>query len=152
MSGSVQSDLIVSKLIVLIRELIEENRSDFNHARNFKVRVEGLPGKYYLDSITGSYEDSLQNLVHKLMWRHELYALFIELPRELEKIEGIVASEPDGIYKPDAFGAEMAEEEEALNSLEDQINEIYFKTIKNTALMLREFDHFDSYEFDAEGY
>ena len=38
-SGSVQSDLIVSKLTVLIRELIEENRSDFNHARNFKVRV-----------------------------------------------------------------------------------------------------------------
>ena len=37
-------------------------------------------------------------------------------------------------------------------SLEDQIDEIYFKTIKNTALMLREFDHFDSYEFDAEGY
>lgn len=147
-----QSDLIVSKLTVLIRELIEENRSYFNHARNFKVRVEGLPGKYYLDSITGSYEDSLQNLVHKLMWRHELYALFIELPRELEKIEEIVASEPDGIYKPDAFGAETAEEEEALNSLEDQIDEIYFKTIKNTALMLREFDHFDSYEFDAEGY
>lgn len=147
-----QSDLIVSKLVVLICELIEENRTDFNRGRHFKVRVEGLPGKYYLDRITGSYEDSLQNLLHMLMWRHQLYALFIELPRELEKIEEIVASEPDGIYKPDVFGAYTAKEEEALSVLEDQIDEIYFETIKNTALMLRGFDHFDANEFDAEGY
>ena len=144
--------VVKEKLIFFLREIINQNQSAFIKDKNFKVRLHNLPGKYYLDRVTGSYEDSLQNLLHKLMWYHSIYQLFITDENELKKIEEIIEDEPEGIYKPDPFDARNQKEEAILNSLLDEVDEIHFSVVRSVAGLLQRFSHFDEEVFKEGGY
>ena len=148
----VRTVAITEKLVSLFEEIIEQNQQDFISDRNFKVRLKDVPGKYYLDRVSGSYEHSLQNLLHKLMWYHRIYQLFITDEKELKKIEEIIEDEPDGIYKPDVFFALDENQEKFLNSLSDQVDEIHFRVIRAVARLLEKFSHFDDEEFREGGF
>lgn len=131
---------------------IEENTNDFNNTKSFKVRFRSFPGKYYLDRVSGSYEDSLHNLIHKLMWYEGIYKHIIPTDTEMRVVKETIEEYPDEIYKPDVFSAENEDEEALLEQLEDQINSIYYKTIIVIKNYLQRFPHFDSDDFSFSGY
>jgi hypothetical protein len=145
-------DEVISRLIYILSQIIENSEDDFEQSQNFKVRVVSLPGKYYLDRVSGSYEDSLHSLIHHLMWREGMYARFIHTTDVLREIEHLITHEPESIYKPDIFSSETKEQTEALEALTDQIDAIYSQTIKSTEILLRRFSHHCSEEFEDAGY
>ena len=67
------------------------------HFGTFKVRLNYGPGKFYLDRVEGSYEYSLQNLIHHMLWEDGHYVSFLNA-RQLKEVEEIVNDEPNGIY------------------------------------------------------
>lgn len=141
-------EVIAKKIIATI----EENTKDFNKTKSFKVRFRSFPGKYYLDRVSGSYEDSLHNLIHKLMWYEGIYNHIIPTDSEMRVVKETIEKHPDEIYKPDIFSAENEDEEALLEQLEDQINAIYYKTIVVIKNYLQRFAHFDSDDFSHHGY
>ena len=143
-----QIETITSRII----EGINLNLNDINRYQNFKINVSGIPGKYYLDRISGSYEDSLHNLIHKLMWHEKIYHEIISNKDELKKIEEIVLNFPDEIYAPDYDNAISEEEITFYEELDDQINQIQFESIMQIKRYLSKFSHFDAEEFTYHGY
>ena len=141
-------EVIAKKIIATI----EENTKDFNKTKSFKVRFRCFPGKYYLDRVSGSYQDSLHNLIHKLMWYEGIYNHIIPTDTEMRVVKETIEKHPDEIYKPDIFSAENEDEEALLEQLEDQINSIYYKTILVIKNYLQRFAHFDSDDFSHHGY
>jgi len=141
-------EIIASRII----EGINNNSGDIIKNRNFKINVVGIPGKYYLDRISGSYEDSLHNLIHKLMWYEKIYHKIILNKDELKKVKDIVYNHPDEIYAPDFDQAENEKEIMFYENLQDQINLIQFDSIMLIKRALSEFSHFDDEEFTHQGY
>ena len=125
MSLKKQIEKITSRII----EGNKINLDDINRYQNFKINVSGIPGKYYLDRISGSYEDSLHNLIHKLMWHEKIYHEIISNKDELKKVEDIVLNFPDEIYGPDYDNAIDEKEIIFYEELDDQINQIQFESI-----------------------
>ena len=125
---------------------IEENTQDFNNTKSFKVRFSGF---CYLDRVSGSYEDSLHNLIHKLMWEG-IYKQIIPTATEMWSVKETIEKYPDEIYKPDVFSAENEDEEALLEHVEDQLNLIYYKTIIVIKNYLRRFPHFDYDDFSHQ--
>jgi hypothetical protein len=140
--------VITSKVI----ESIDCNFEDIQRSKSFKIRMNDIPGKYYLDRISGCYEDSLHNLIHKIMWYEGIYKKIIQIDSEMKIIEAIIKNEPDGIYKPDVLQASTEEEEIILENLEDKIDLIYFESIMYIKNYLQKFSHFDADQFTANGY
>ncbi len=143
---------IIRTVCSKLDEIVEANSRSFNDSRNFKVRLDGIYGKYYLDRVSGSYEDSLQNLIHKILWKEGLYEEIITNKKTLSLIENIIENHPDEIFKPDIFNAIDTYEEKELENLDDLLNEIYFKSIIYTRGLLHRFPQFDASEFKLEGY
>ena len=143
---------IVRRIVSRIIEGIENNLVDIERQQNFKINIPDIPGKYYLDRISGSYEDSLHNLIHKLMWYEKIYHEIISRYDEIKKIEDIVNNYPDEIYKPDCSDANDENEIEFYENLHDEINIIHFESIMCVKDYLSRFSHFDSQEFEYEGY
>lgn len=79
--------------------IIREHADDFSEENNFKVRPGFGPDKFYLDSVNGSYEMSLFNLIHHIMHERKLYDLVLN-EKQLNDVKTLVASHPDSIYTP----------------------------------------------------
>ena len=58
---------------VVLKEIITYNLDYFKEEETFKVRPGYGPDKFYLDSIDGSYESSLQNLIHHILYEDKIY-------------------------------------------------------------------------------
>ena len=141
-------EIIVSKIF----EGIKLNLKDIERHKDFKINVPGIPGKYYVDRISGSYEDSLHNLIHKVMWYEGIYDAIITDKKELRKIQNIINNYPNEIYSPDSFDAKSDEEIIILEQLSNLINHIHYKSIINVKNHLSKFKHFDASEFTFHGY
>ena len=72
---------------------------------------------YYLNHVDGSYDMSLQGLIHHYMWEKKLYHLFLD-EKDLEICQGVVENSPESIYGP-----------EDNQALQDTLDEIYGDTI-----------------------
>jgi hypothetical protein len=134
----------VAKLEILFEHLIAENRNNFQKAREFKVTVQGISGHYFLDKLWGSYEASLPNLIHQLMWKENLYSKFLN-STEMKDAEMVIRSDPDAIYRPDTW----SERDELVC---DVLDEISFKVTNLVGENLSIFDFFDNIEFVRDGY
>ena len=143
---------IIRTVCSKIGEIVEANSNSFNDSRNFKVILDSIYGSYHLDRVSGSYESSLQNLIHKIMWKEGVYEQIITNKKTLFFIENLIENDPDVIFKPNIYDAKDSAEEEELENLDDLLNEIYFKSIIFTRGLLERFSQFDASEFKLEGY
>jgi len=87
--------------------------------------------KFYLDWVEGSYESSLQLLIHKIMYHEGLYKQFLN-DRCMADVERVINEQPDSIYSPDED--DFTDEEEAAgytysNIQYNYLDEIYSKCI-----------------------
>jgi len=93
-------------------ELIDNHKEYFKEEDTFKVRPGVAYDKYYLNHVDGSYDMSLQGLIHHYMWEKKLYHLFLD-EKDLEICQGVVENSPESIYGP--------EDDESLQSTLDEI-------------------------------
>ena len=82
-------------------ELIENHEDYFREENTFKVRPGVAYDKFYINQIEGSYDMSLQGLIHHYLWENELYHLFLS-DEELETCEQVVNEQPEYIFGPDS--------------------------------------------------
>ena len=142
---------VIENLKNYFTEEIKEGKKVFLKEQNFKVRPGYGPDKFYLDRVQGSYEYSLQNLIHHILWEEDYYESFLN-SRQLKDVKKVVDAEPDGIYgtgiNDDLSDSEYEEDEVA----QESIDIIYFQVIQHVGSLLEEFEFFDSTDFIDMGY
>lgn len=142
---------VIENLKNYFSEEIKEGKEVFLKEESFKVRPGYGPDKFYLDRVQGSYEYSLQNLIHHILWEEDYYESFLN-SRQLKDVKKVVDAEPDGIYgtgiNDDLSDSEYEEDEVA----QESIDIIYFQVIQHVGSLLQEFEFFDSTDFVDMGY
>ena len=86
--------------------IIEDNKDFFAEGQTFKVRPGVSYDKFFLDWIDGSYDMSLQGLIHHYMWEQELYHLILN-ENEIKDCEAVVENSPEYIYGPEDEGTQI---------------------------------------------
>lgn len=142
----------VQQISSIIIDSVNKHSAELIKRGNFKVICDGVPGKYYLDRVSGSYESSLPNLIHKIMWYEGIYDEIISDKKELNDIQDIINNYPDEIYSPDTFNAQSDDEIVLLEQLSDLINLIHYESIITIKNHLTQYKHFDASEFTFHGY
>jgi hypothetical protein len=110
-------------------EVIDENIDDFDPDGSYKVRPEYGYGKFYLDSVEGSYDMSLQGLIHYIMHAEDIYEEFLN-EAQLNAVQECIDEYPEAIYSVDTSEGN-GEEVEAL------LDEVYYKCICHVARRLK---------------
>lgn len=133
-------------------EEIKAGSEVFLSENSFKVRPNYGPNKFYLDRVEGSYEYSLQNLIHHMLWEDGHYESFLNT-RQLKDVENIVNDEPNSIYgvPGDVDTLSDSEYEEDV-VVQESIDLIYFEVIQHVGSLLEEFDFFDATDYVNMGY
>lgn len=88
---------IATKVIAILDELIKNNQARFKKEGDFKVRPGFGPDKFYLDKVDGSYDMSLQNMIHHILNEKDFYGQFLN-GEEFMKTLDLVEDSPDDIY------------------------------------------------------
>tara|TARA_X000001036_G_scaffold377954_1_gene368029 strand:+ start:83 stop:601 length:519 start_codon:yes stop_codon:yes gene_type:complete len=143
---------VIKTLKNYFSEEIKAGSEVFLSENNFKVRPGYGPNKFYLDRVEGSYEYSLQNLIHHMLWEDGHYESVLNT-RQLKDVENIVNDEPNGIYgvAGDVDTLSDSEYEEDV-VVQESIDLIYFEVIQHVGSLLEEFDFFDATDYVNMGY
>ena len=151
-SESFDMDVVIDEVNVELSRIISESADEFNSSQQTKVRPGYGPDKFYLDWIDGSYDSSLQSLIHYILWEKKLYHKFLTA-RQLVDVERVVNEEPDYIYRPDLDDESTLDEEfEQDEALDESLDTLYWRVITHVGGELSEFDFFDNSEFKDNGY
>jgi hypothetical protein len=151
-----KKNLYVKKIIMELNEYfsdeISKGKDVFIEQQSFKFRPPYGGHKFYLDWVDGSYESSLQNLIHHMLWEESYYEYLMN-SRQLAIIEKIVEEEPNGIWGANEWDESLSDEEwKEDEKTQELLDEIYFEVIKNVGGLLKEFDFFDPDDFINTGH
>jgi len=91
---------IIKDLKAAFAVIISSNKDFFISEQSCKIRNDLGEGKWYLDWVDGSYEDSLPGLIHHMMWADGHYHKFLD-DDQLKVCESVVVDQPTYIYAPD---------------------------------------------------
>ena len=86
-------------LIDFLYSIVEMNESSF-YEGDFIVRPGYAYDKFYLNRVGGSYDMSLEGLIHHIMFEEKLYHLFLN-EQQINKVQTLVENSPESIYRPD---------------------------------------------------
>ena len=153
LSGSlIHIDSVIEKVKDKIDRIISNNEDEINSSEELKVRPGYGSDKFYLDKIDGSYDSSLQNLIHHILWQEKFYHQFLS-ERQLADAARVINEEPDYIYRPDLDDESTSDEEfEQDQALDESLDTFYWQVITHVGEKLSEFDFFDNSGFDDNGY
>ncbi len=147
------SEILVKKIIDLMKakldSIIDSNWDEFIKTESFKVRPGVAYDKFYLNHVTGTYDCSLQGLIHHLLWENKCYHKLLP-SSQLEVAEKIIKDEPEGIFAPDEDDESMEPEE--IDELDSDISNIFHEVCKHVGTRLQDLDFFDSSDFIEVGF
>lgn len=115
-----------------------------NSGGSYKVRPGYAYDKFYLDRITGSYDMSLQGLIHHMMNEEGIYKRFLS-NQDLSLVEECISENPEGIWGVDDLDTPEGE------LTQEILDTIYLNCIKHVGERLREASLVVT-EFESEGY
>ena len=90
---------IVKDVCDILDNIISDNTDYFEEEENFKVRPGYGYDKFYLDWVDGSYDMSLQGLIHYILHEECLYEKILS-EKQLEDVAAIIKEFPEAIYSP----------------------------------------------------
>jgi hypothetical protein len=147
------SEILVEKIIDLMKDnldsIIDSNWDEFIKTESFKVRPGVAYNKFYLNHVTGTYDCSLQGLIHHLLWENKCYHKFLP-SSQLAVAEKIIKDDPEGIFAPDEDDESMEPEE--IDELDSDISNIFHEVCKHVGSRLQALDFFDSSDFIEAGF
>ena len=100
-------------LINFLIKLIEDNKDNFIDQGDFVVRPGIAYDRFDLTAVSGSYDMSLQGLVHHYLYEKGHYKKLLP-GDEFKKCEDVAINDPESIYGP-----------EDNESVQDTLDEIY---------------------------
>jgi hypothetical protein len=124
----IDTNAIIAKVTDILNEIIISHISSFHENNSFKVRPNYGYAKFYLDRVDGSYDMSLQGLIHHIMYSESIYKDMLNKDQYTDLIE-IVNNNPEAIYSPN-FGDNEYE------AIQDTLDSIYWDSITFVAKKL----------------
>ena len=105
-----ENDLPIDYIENKLSEIISNNITSLKSG-NFQVRPGYAYDNFFLDKIEGSYDESLQGLIHHMMFEDGIYKRILS-KAQLNECTSVVENEPENIYSPsgDNKGDESTQE------------------------------------------
>lgn len=120
---------IAAEVITYLDQVIDNNIDDFEPDGSYKVRPDYGYAKFYLDSVEGSYDMSLQGLIHYIMNDEEIYEKFLS-DAQLDGVRDCIENYPEAIYSVDTREGNGEE-------VETLLDEVYYRCICHVARRLK---------------
>ncbi len=122
-------DEVVTQVTKILKRIIEENSESLSQF-DFMVRLGTGYGydKFYLNHVEGSYDMSLQSLIHYVMAEEKIYKHILS-ENQFAKCMKVIKDEPEAIYYPEGDSDEDLE-------VQDLLDVIYYKSIAYTGKKL----------------
>ena len=111
-------------VVKFLEKLIEKNKGKFKKQGDFFVRPGIAYDRFDLTAVQGSYDMSLQGLVHHFLYAKGHYKKLLPAD-EFKKCEAIVKKDPENIYRPETdeeFSQSKISRNEGLNDTLDEIH------------------------------
>lgn len=119
---------VLKEVQEFLGKLIDDNKDTLNKDNYFEVNTPIAYGTFRLGWIEGSYNESLQGLVHHYMYEKKIYHKILDKDK-LKNVSEIVKDSPELIYHP---GGE---------DQSDLIDEIYWECISFVGKKLTSMGH-----------
>ena len=120
-------DEIVSKVTKILDKIILENTQSLFQG-DYLVRPNYGYDKFYLNHVDGSYDMSLQSLIHYILAEENIYKQILN-EDQFAKCMKVIEDEPEAIYNPESDSDEDLE-------VQDLLDTIYYKSISYTGKKL----------------
>ncbi len=114
------TEVVQVQLKAILEKLIVNNSDSFLKNKSYKVRPPYGPGKFYLNHVEGTYEDSLQLLIHYILYEENLYNKILS-KKQMASCKQVVINYPESIYGP-------GEDEDG--SIQELLDNIYHDAIR----------------------
>ena len=143
---SLKQDEIVNNVTKILNRIIAENSGSL-YQFEFKVRPGYGYDKFYLNHTDGSYDMSLQSLIHYILAEEGIYKQILN-EDQFAKCMKVIKDEPEAIYSPSGDSVEDLE-------IQDLLDAIYDKSIAFTgrtliAMGLDVYQDFEDYLIDSD--
>ena len=140
------TDEMVNKVTKILDRIIEEN-SESLYQFEFKIMPFYGYQKFYLNHTDGSYDMSLQSLIHYILAEEGIYKQILDKD-QFAKCMRVIKDEPEAIYYPEGDSVEDLE-------VQDLLDTIFYKSISYTgkkliAMGLNVFHDFKDYLNDSD--
>ena len=116
-------------VVNFLEKLIEKNKGNFKKQGDFVVRPGIAYDRFDLTAVQGSYDKSLQGLVHHFLYEKGHYKKLLPAD-EFKKCEATVKNHPESIYGPETDEGFSQSKILRNEGLQDTLDEIH-----NAALM-----------------
>jgi hypothetical protein len=120
-------DEIVSKVAKILDKIILENTQSLFQG-DYLVRPNYGYQKFYLNWTSGSYDMSINSLVHYILAEENIYKQILN-EDQFAKCMKVIEDEPEAIYNPECDSDEDLE-------VQDLLDTIYYKSISYTGKKL----------------
>ena len=145
-------DTVIHEVKYELDRIILANEDQVTASESMKVRPGYGPDKFYLDKVDGSYDSSLQSLIHFILWEKNLYHSFLTA-RQLADAKAVVEDDPDSIYRPDLDDESTSDEEyQQDQELDEMLDSLYWQVITHVGKALSKFSFFDKSDFEDNGF
>lgn len=106
---------VVNLITYKLDEIIISNITSLKTG-NFQVRPGYSYDNFFLDKIEGSYDESLQGLIHHIMFKDGIYKKILS-KAQLEECQSVIQNEPENIYSPSGDNKDDEEIQEILDDI-----------------------------------
>lgn len=92
-------DDIILSVTKILEKIIKENRNSLLEG-DFHIRPGYGNHKFYVNRVTGSYDMSLQGLIHNIMYEEKIYEKILN-KKQFEACINVIKNHPEAIYSPE---------------------------------------------------
>ena len=138
-TNNLNQDEAVRKVTEVLDKIIIENLESISQF-DFKIRPRGYGyEKFYLNRVEGSYDMSLQSLIHYILAEERIYKNILSNYQFAECMK-VLEEEPEAIYYP-------VDESDEDYEVQELLDYIYYKSIAFTGMRLISMGIDVSYDF-----
>tara|TARA_B100000795_G_C22646114_1_gene378413 strand:+ start:172 stop:612 length:441 start_codon:yes stop_codon:yes gene_type:complete len=117
----------------VINKIIDANLVNFKESDSFQVRPGYSYDNFYLDRVQGSYDGSLNGLIHHIMFEDGIYKDLLT-DEQFKRCKKAVDDEPEGIW----LDTSISEDHMPDDSLVDELEDIYASVIEHVCKRLND--------------
>lgn len=121
----------IDYLVSVIDKIIDTNLDNFKESGSFQVRPGYAYDNFYLNRVQGSYDGSLNGLIHHIMFEDGVYKELLT-DEQFERCKKAVNDEPEGIW----LDTSASEDHIPDDSLVDELEDIYTSVIQHVCQRL----------------
>ena len=128
-------------LLAVLDKIIDNHLDYFKKSNEFHVRPGYSYDKFYLDRVQGSFDQSLNGLIHHIMFEDGIYKELLT-DEQYESCKKVVEETPESIWGP-------SNEDDEYDHVQDMLDDIYsicirqvHERLKNEGFQIDELDEY----------